>query len=133
MVKLLWVFGLRPFQSIWEYLRFFVVNFWHNVRNTSLKGSYFSFKFLRVLLCRNRHYRIRIITIHGIPKKFLFIQRIRSISIYQCYQLFIRLRKLMTDQKEIWNRLKPQKMNIPLGVFPFKLSKDQKDIMIWLG
>ena len=51
----------------------------------------------------------------------------------QCYQLFIRLRKLMTDEKEIWNRLKPQKMNIPLGVFPFKLSKDQKGIMICLG
>ena len=39
----------------------------------------------------------------------------------------------MTDQKEIWNRLKPQKMNIPLGVFRFKLSTDQKVIMICLG
>ena len=39
----------------------------------------------------------------------------------------------MTDQREIWKRLKPQKMNIPLGVFRFKLSMDQKGIMICLG
>ena len=41
--------------------------------------------------------------------------------------------KVNDRSKKIWNRLKPQKMNILLGVFPFKLSKDQKGIMICLG
>ena len=39
----------------------------------------------------------------------------------------------MTDQKEFKNRLKSQKMNIPLVVFRLKLSTDQKGIMIRLG
>ena len=39
----------------------------------------------------------------------------------------------MGDQKEFKNRLKPQKMNILLDVFRFKLSADQKGIMIFLG
>ena len=39
----------------------------------------------------------------------------------------------MTDQKEFKNRLKPQKMNILLDVLRFKLSTDQKGIMICLG
>ena len=39
----------------------------------------------------------------------------------------------MRDQKEFKNRLKPQKMNILLDVFRFKLSTDQKGIMIFLG
>ena len=39
----------------------------------------------------------------------------------------------MADQKEFKNRLKPQKMKMLLDVFRFKLSADQKGIMICLG
>ena len=123
MLKLLWIFGLRAFKSVWDpLLLIFVMMFRCATMQKQAKSNNYSW--------RNFYSYIQFQAIHGTPKKFLFIH---SISIFQCYQLFLRLWKLMADQKEFKNRLKPRKMNILLNVFRFKLSTDRKGIMICLG
>ena len=122
MVKLLWIFGLRAFESIWECLKSFVVNFWHEK-----------------LLFIHSISRDHISNNDSALKKFLFIysisrDRIRNNNLWyqiQCYQLFIGFWKLMTDQK-FWKPIQTTKNEHMLDVFRFKLSTDQKDIIIFL-